>query len=121
MPHFIYSVQSTLTRLLATASKGNSYTQNPLCFGYVDENMNTRKLKESADSVTQCQENTGVRPYSPNHGVWCGANRADYSAAAPPDRPSAETRALARICSYRDLSMELGRHPLNFSAYLHSY
>jgi len=48
MPYIIkYTVRSTLTRLLAIASKGNSYTQNNICFGYVDVNMDTCKLKES--------------------------------------------------------------------------
>ena len=48
MPYFMkYTVQSTLTRLSAIGSKGNSYTQNNICFGYVDVNMNTCKCKES--------------------------------------------------------------------------
>lgn len=44
MPYFIENIM--LTRLSDAALKSNSYTQNGICFGYVDVNVNTCKFKE---------------------------------------------------------------------------
>lgn len=67
---------STLTRLVATASKSSSYAQNNICFGYVDVNVNTRELGEPGQfHHTVWFRNTRTwRLIKTNRWVLCWAN-----------------------------------------------